>query len=1630
MDASQRLDDAFERASQLDDLGLWRQAWHALGAPSLDQMGAERDPDRLLLLASIVANLGHAATGRRLQIRARRLHPRHERARQIWANQILDGRGPLAFLQRFQTAPDTTFWLMRRCEALAQLHDFEAAEHCFAGLPESIRDGGIGQRLLGEIDWMADRRDEAVARLEALLAADPSAYRTRMLLLGWYRERQDQQRFAQMLLDTDAATECLYPASLGLQQAVQCEDATAVAHWVARIRALALPPAQRIETWLTTEQARLLLRLGQPDQARTVLERACDLPPFWEERLRRLRLAAPDAPRSRLPVKVIRQRFMTCAPATIASLLDYFGAPTAEPEVAAAICFGGTYDRHQRRYLRQRGFVIREFRMTAESAQALLAAGVPFALSMHEFDSGHLLAVIGYDASTDLYRLRDPGRDVDTEVASDYFQFGQMANGPKAFAFVPAARAADLDAIALPESDAYATVGEFEEALDLEQADRARAALETLRGLPDATRLYWLTEWQMASFDQDRQRALRSIDALLEHFPEDAWLHWMRLSASTGLESHAERERAMKTATLHSAHPNFLISLARFYFGDARQWALAGQLLNRASKKRPISATLFSALADWSELQGDPAAASFQARLASLQSPSSESLAQRYFDLAREHGDLTPALSWLAKRDQDGRSLTREPALTRYRCLLQAQHDDDALALLTELERDFADDPKVQFEVIERDRNTLPLADVQHRLQAWPEHPTAIRQLAQAYEAAGDSAAALKLLEARLSVEPLAIDLHYWIARLIADRNGDEAVQRFVLDAYHAAPHQIERLNLCLSYLVERRPEVVIRLLEGAMTQHPNNAWLARQLGFLYLECGRLPDAQRVAERARELQPNAAACFNLLGALAAAAQQKDEALAFWWQSITKGGAQGYALSQSFEFLDDAGRGDLLQRQAAILGRCAEDEEALLDWAREAPEYLDQETCLNAWDALAARFGHAWQWHVGRIQMLHRFDAAAALTAATAFTEQRSRLPIAWLTRAKVERNVDVEAALHTTRHLLTLAPNWADALTLLGTILAGSGQLGAAAAELRAACARSPRHVPLLCRTAQVLMDLGETREAQRLLERVLQLDDSQTWAWERLEELSPAAAETQAVHWTQRRPGIVASWYRLAYICVDRNPERALIACNEALRRRADHLDSISLKSMALASLSRIDEALGCLDQFDPDGQHASLCWRRAWVLWAGHRRGEATKVLQQALQRFPDNFALLSLNADYCREPGLHERARDSLNAMRRLAPKHAPTVLRLAWLECRRGMTPAAEAAFRQAVELDPSLVDAWVALIQHALDQKQLTEAFALYHRAREHSQCSDLRLANVELQIYGNASAEIDRAMSAALADASITEEQVDALHRRIAPRWIEVLTRLNRLLVDPVPCAAFSSALVATRYSDCYRALPRILQRLETGATDHSDRGLITALLNHWAKDQNNGPFVASLFYEHQDLFKTDPVLRDDLCYALTELNRPAEVCALLQSWRERPPLPGSVSFNYATSLARRGQFADSLDVRRAAIYNRQGLGGAHAAYACLDAILCADPVETTWRNMAAVARQNLSHKFSQNHAYFALNMLAAVEQPSPWRAVCQLVKVRPTNDLAKTYQRALRRHVLRQMALPKRMLAWVWTII
>lgn len=1599
----------WSKAAECQARGLAVQAWRALGQPESKDLITLCDPDQLQLCANLCFSLGEIALGRRLQWRARRLHPEHEGARLAWAYLLLELRGPVECLDRIRHEPTSSPWQALRIQALAQLHDLKLAEQAFADLDSEYRESADGKRLRARLDWISGEHEQAVSSLANHVAATPYDLKSTRLLHDWFRDLNQRARLLDSLEQAFQRFECQSLAVQAIQCAVEMQDESMLRLWQERVRTLLVWPNHGLDAWLAGESARLYLRLGQTARAREILEHAERLPWFWQKRLERLQAASADAPSYRLQVKPVQQRYFTCAPATLAALLDYFGFPTSEMEVADAICFGGTAPIHQREYLSQRGFVVREFKFTPEAAEALLARGIAFAVSTQNFETGHLQAVTGYDAASGLFQIRDPNRGDDRDSSEELFGFGVFASGPRALVFVPPEQASRIGDLELPEWDGYALVAEIEAALEAAQTERAEAILTKLAERPEWARLHWLAAWDIAHYDNDRYRVLAAIDALLSLYPRDAWLHWCRLSAASGLETHAAREQALQSATLSSAHPNFLISLARFYLQDARQLTYARHLLMRASKKSSISAVLFDARADLLMACEQKTEAARLARFASLQSPRSERYAWKYFEFALGSDEQEAALTLLKERHQQAHTITREPSLTYYRALHRLQRDHAADTLFAELIKAYPDDPELIFEQITRDLGPVAYEQILDRLKPWRQHPTGARLTATALELSGDSEGALKVLHERIEHEPLALDLYERIARLTADCHGLEVMLDFMLSAHRKLPNHLELLELCASYMSRYRPTMAIMVLESALVRHPANAWAWRELGFARLGQGQIGAAKAALAEAKALSPTAPGSFNLEGDIALAEQDVPAALAAWWQAICQGGDCGYAVEQSFRQLDNDACADLLRRQAARLGQDSEDDDKLLPWVSRARNLLPAAECLSLFNALKPRFEHAWQWQIGLIRLLQIEHLDAARAAAESFSEQRPHLPIAWLTRAQIEQHIDLGVALESVDRALSLSPSWVQAITLRADFLIHAGQLDHACKALERACQQIPRDARLLCAFARVAIRLRRFSDAASALERALREDETLDWAWGRLEELSAARAETLALQWTQRRPGSVDAWYRLGVVCSDRNPERAMIATERALQLQPEHVPSINIRAFALTCLGRVRSALALLAAADPDGNEELLVWRRHWILFESRQREAALAGLNAALERFPDSYSLHSLRATHCTERSERALARASLEALRRLDPDDASSALQYAWFLSADGMTDAARDQFRKVLDLAPERMDAWRALITDAIDQNNLTEAFKLFDQARMHSRNSWIEVIALELHVHGGAHAEIDRFMSLALARPDIDESQVEHLRKRLGGRWIEILSRCDRLLVDPVRCGGFSAAYVEARFAKCQSALDRILRRMLQGPVQNSDRQLLRAMLELLARRKDSVGQVLTMHRQFSAIFANDVPLRSKLGYALNKLEQHEDVCKLYQHWRSQPPMPGWAAFNLARSLILCKRMDEALAVRTASVHNDSDFRGVHAGFAWLEATLLGEPVPKTWPELVELDVSNQPNAMLRVYGTDALAMIRACEQPDPWQGMKQLMQRPPSNDLSRRYWSAIR---------------------
>src|SRR5882762_8357527 len=173
--------------------------------------------------------------------------------------------------------------------------------------------------------------------------------------------------------------------------------------------------------------------------------------PFYRRILANLR-QNPTGRRVRLPFSRAIQKHEACLPTSLASALATLGEYLDPGVMASEITFGGTSEWAAAEWLEKRGFAVRFFAVTPDTATRLINNGIGFVLTLEGDDSAHAVAVVGLDETAGTLIIHDPMAYRTGEYLLEGFTGNCGPLGMKGMAAVPSEKAASLDQL-LPEDD-------------------------------------------------------------------------------------------------------------------------------------------------------------------------------------------------------------------------------------------------------------------------------------------------------------------------------------------------------------------------------------------------------------------------------------------------------------------------------------------------------------------------------------------------------------------------------------------------------------------------------------------------------------------------------------------------------------------------------------------------------------------------------------------------------------------------------------------------------------------------------------------------------------------------------------------------------------------------------------------------------------------------------------------------------------------------------------------------------------------------------------------------------------------------------------------------------------------------
>jgi tetratricopeptide (TPR) repeat protein len=1303
---------AFELAKALGPLHLWSGT------------------DACSLAGRLAANLGAPRLSRRLHLRAFRQDARNSEARFYRAYLELECRGPLAawnLLKQFDGLASTSsegradlIALQARIAAL--LRDFDRAETLLAE----------AEALAPEKPWIRVERASILEQEDCYEKALAAARESLELHPHrWYRPGVQMVAHLLQLLDRDAeALDFLREASKHLENGpvaaqlfgLQFELGRYPEAWENLQSFEELSPLREKGqmVWLASQRSIIAYFLGDLGTAAEQARKAGD--EFHNKLAERLAAAGAKLKRVKLPVTFVRQHYKTCAPATMASIGRFWGMPTDHLAVAEAICYDGTPSFSQRDWAEQNGWVVREFRVTWESAAALLDRGIPFTITTVETANAHLQAVIGYDSLRETLLLRDPYQPYVTEAAAKAFLERYQSTGPHGMVLVPRASEKLLEELELPDARQYDHSYEIERALFRHNRDKAEMELERMRNLWPEHALTWQAQRSLAAYDANSTASLLCVNKLLDIFPGDANLRLAKLAWLRDAPYEERLQFLKNVCDDKNPDPIFWAQYAQELKADAREHGAALRLMSRSLRARPMDAASFSILADiwWCQRRFADAAELY--RFAACLDDKKEQYARTWFIASRQLKQTDSAIAHLSDRFRRFGARSSQPAMTlfwAYEQLDQISTSFEFLEAALKLRPDdgellgFAADAYARWGKLDKAETLLASAEGKSHRAAW------LRTAANTTAYRGDAPAALALWRQVLDLEPLALDAHHCTAQFLAETEGREAALRHVQEACARFPHYSSLHQLWIDWLRADGAAAMEPVLRRLIEINPAGAWAYRELALALAEQRRFDEALQVTASAVALEPTNPYSFSTQGRVYTEMNQFEDAKRDYRQAIQLSVDNGYAITSLMEICaTPAERKETLVFIENELIRQVVFGEGVLAFRNVAHPVLEPEDLLKSLRlALKERpdLWHAWSAMIEQLTDMNLLEEALKLAGEA--TSRFPLLPRLWLDLGRVHQaRLDHDSEIAALTQAWQINPQYSAAGQQLADAYERSGRRDQACTVLEQAIARVPLDATNHGCLANLLWKCGRKPEALDRVKHALQLYVGYDWAWRALREWAqesgdPALPTAIARDLTSRRGGEARSWLMLAQSLPDSTDlTEKLEALDQAIRLNPRGTEAYDLKALLLAQARRYDDAMSVC-QSGPWGTRCptDLQARMAWIERQRGRQDEAIARMSATLQENPGFYWGWKELAEWLWSKGELAEAREAALRMVRLAPMDAVALGYLADIKMRMQDRAGAKADFQHALKLNPEYGFAAFALFDLQLDDREFSEA---------------------------------------------------------------------------------------------------------------------------------------------------------------------------------------------------------------------------------------------------------------------------------------------------------------------------------
>ena len=635
--------------------------------------------DELILGGRLAARLGGQRLSRWLLRAALNRYPSEPLVRYFASHLRRRGWNLFKELRQSESTPELpgadsrtqADWLASHALLWASVRDFASAHRCIERACFFKLEDGWVLSCQATVFGLEDRWGDALRSAELAWEVNPGApYAAHSLgqsLLNLRRVREAADRLS-AAAESCQSFEVATAACWHLCALAETLDANESGSILSRARTLAghfasLAPLADRETRALF--ARIWLDIAQHADDHEAMERWSDeaRSPFHRALSKNLR-ANPNGLRIRLPFRRGIQKHNACLPTSVASALEAMGAHVDPDVMASEITFGGTPEWAAAAWLENRGFSVRYFPATPDTAARLIKNGIAFTMTLEGDASAHAVAVVGLDQAAGTLIVHDPQTFRASEYLSEHIGRGEAPLGPKAMAVVPPAKLPLLDRL-LPEADseAVAATERYHQVATLHGPTAARKLVQDFARRYPSHPVARLLVAMQAMHDGQLGAALADLQDLLSAFPNSAFVRAMVLSACRSLGNTALMRETLATVVHRGVVPgaqseqnwwyppgSYVVEYADLLRQSAETRDIALSLLHGVLARERTCASAWHVLGEilWSEMDASGALLAY--RIAACLADSSEPYARAYCDALGNCGRVEEGLKWLEER--------------------------------------------------------------------------------------------------------------------------------------------------------------------------------------------------------------------------------------------------------------------------------------------------------------------------------------------------------------------------------------------------------------------------------------------------------------------------------------------------------------------------------------------------------------------------------------------------------------------------------------------------------------------------------------------------------------------------------------------------------------------------------------------------------------------------------------------------------------------------------------------------------------------------------------------------------------------------------------------------------------------